>query len=71
MELADIRGSSPLQGREHDEAKPRLPGGARGLGARAAEAFGNSTSRTRGCSARKPFFIDKMPNNFRHIGLIT
>jgi hypothetical protein len=72
MELADIpRLVLELQGREPEADNPRYPRllaemtpeDFRGLG----ERFINDTRVYR---TGKPFFIDKMPNNFRHIGLI-
>jgi tetratricopeptide (TPR) repeat protein len=72
MELADIpRMVLELQGRESNNENPRYPrvleeltaGDFRGLGAR---YLGDTSIYRTG----KPFFIDKMPNNFRHIGLI-
>jgi tetratricopeptide (TPR) repeat protein len=72
MELADIpRLVHHLQGREHDEARPRYPGVLAELGAEQLRAFGEKyLEDTRMLRTAKPFFIDKMPNNFRHIGLI-
>ena len=60
-----------LQGRDSDLDNPRYPGvlkemtdaDFRELGARYLE-------ETRPYRSGKPFFIDKMPNNFRHVGLI-
>jgi tetratricopeptide (TPR) repeat protein len=50
---------------------PRYPGVLADL---AREDFRKLGERyltgARSCRGRKPFFIDKMPNNFRHIGLI-
>jgi hypothetical protein len=60
-----------LRGREPDLDNPRYP---RVLGELSAEDFlkraeqylaGAQVYRT-----NKPFFIDKMPNNFRHLGLV-
>jgi tetratricopeptide (TPR) repeat protein len=72
MELADIpRLVLELQGREPEAENPRYPrvlaemtpGHFRQLG----ERFIDDTRIYR---TGKPYFIDKMPNNFRHIGLI-
>ncbi len=72
MELADIpRMVLELQGREPEAENPRYPRvlaemtpeDTRGLGERFIDD-------TRVYRTGKPFFIDKMPNNFRHIGLI-
>jgi tetratricopeptide (TPR) repeat protein len=72
MELADIpRLVHQLQGREHDESKPRYPGVLSELTADQFKRFGEKyLADTRVYRTGKPFFIDKMPNNFRHIGLI-
>jgi tetratricopeptide (TPR) repeat protein len=72
MELADIpRLVLELQGREMDSENPRYP---RVLGELGAEDFRRMGAAylddTRIYRTGKPFFIDKMPNNFRHLGLI-
>jgi tetratricopeptide (TPR) repeat protein len=72
QELADIpRLVLDLQGREHDFETPRYPGALAQLPAaesvRFAERYLNDTLVYR---TGKPHFIDKMPNNFRHIGFI-
>ena len=72
QELADIpRMANELQGREPDMANPRYPGI---LAQMSAEDFLRMGEKylydTRIYRTGKPFFIDKMPNNFRHIGLI-
>jgi tetratricopeptide (TPR) repeat protein len=72
QELADIpRMANELQGREPDMANPRYPGILAQMSAedflRMGEKYLNDTRIYR---TGKPFFIDKMPNNFRHIGLI-
>jgi tetratricopeptide (TPR) repeat protein len=72
QELADIqRIVLELQGRDPDLDDPRYPDSMTGLTAedvrRLGERYLTDTSVYRG---GKPFFIDKMPNNFRHIGLI-
>ena len=72
QELADIpRFVHELQGREPDLDNPRYPAILAEL---PREAFVGSATRyldeTRIYRAGRPRFIDKMPNNFRHIGLI-
>jgi tetratricopeptide (TPR) repeat protein len=72
MELADIpRMVLELQGREPDNENPNYP---RVLEKLTAEDFlklgGQYLGDTRIFRTGKPFFIDKMPNNFRHLGLI-
>ena len=60
-----------LQGREPDLDNPRYPGVLADLAPadflRLGEKYLDDTRIYRG---NKPYFIDKMPNNFRHIGLI-
>ena len=72
MELADIpRMVLDLQGRDQDSEHPRYPQILAELGfdefLRLGEKYIVDTRVYRG---GKPHFIDKMPNNFRHIGLI-
>jgi tetratricopeptide (TPR) repeat protein len=73
MELADIpRLAQELKGRETVDAEvPRYPGVLAELTpedfARLGERY---LDETRVYRAGKDFFIDKMPNNFRHLGLI-
>jgi tetratricopeptide (TPR) repeat protein len=72
MELADIpRLVLELQGREPEAENPRYP---RLLAEMTPEDFRGLGERfiddTRVYRTGKSFFIDKMPNNFRHIGLI-
>jgi tetratricopeptide (TPR) repeat protein len=72
MELADIpRLVQELQGRETVDSYPRYPGVLSELSAldfgRFAAGYLRDTSAYR---LGKPRFIDKMPNNFRHLGLI-
>ena len=76
MELADIpRLVQDLQGRETQGSIPRYPGILETLDADAFKRMGEQylggtlVYRRAGADAR-PFFIDKMPNNFRHVGLI-
>ncbi|MFM5916163.1 MAG: sulfotransferase [Novosphingobium sp.] len=73
QELPDIqRIVHELQGREINFDEPRYPGILPELDAEAIRRFGEQyiadtmPHRVLG----RPFFIDKMPNNFRHIGLI-
>ncbi|HWA30685.1 MAG TPA: sulfotransferase [Rhizomicrobium sp.] len=72
QELADIqRVAMELQGREPDLDNPRYPGTLRDLTRDDLLRLGEKyLADTRAYRAEKPFFIDKMPNNFRHIGLI-
>jgi tetratricopeptide (TPR) repeat protein len=72
QELADIpRIVLELQGREPDLDHPRYPAVLADMHAddflRLGEKF---LTDTRAYRSGKPFFIDKMPNNFRHLGLI-
>ena len=73
MELADIpRLVQKLQGREQFDSPSRYPGVLAALTAAQLSQFGEHyledtrVYRNGGI----PYFIDKMPNNFRHIGLI-
>jgi tetratricopeptide (TPR) repeat protein len=72
MELVDItRIVNQLQGRVRNDAKPRYPGVLAELGADELRDLGEKYLKdTQVYRSGKPFFIDKMPNNFRHIGLI-
>ena len=72
MELADIqRLVQRLQGRDHDELAPRYPGVLSQLTAAQISSFGEQyLADTQIYRTDRPFFIDKMPNNFRHLGLI-
>jgi len=73
QELPDIqRIVHELQGRDMDLDNPRYPGVLPDLDAAAIRRFGEqymADTRTHRALGR-PRFIDKMPNNFRHIGLI-
>jgi tetratricopeptide (TPR) repeat protein len=71
-ELADIpRLVQQLNGRESDEPKRGYPAVLDVLDAEQLRRFGESfIADTKIYRQGKPFFIDKMPNNFRHIGLI-
>jgi hypothetical protein len=73
MELADIpRLVNDLQGRERIlDADPRYPGILAQMGAEDFRRLGEQyLADTRIYRTGKPYFIDKMPNNFRHLGLI-
>ena len=83
MELADIpRLVQKLQGREQYDSPSKYPGVLAELTAAQLRRFGEQyladtsvyrsggADRSAGTPYRVPFFIDKMPNNFRHIGLI-
>jgi tetratricopeptide (TPR) repeat protein len=72
MELADItRMVVRLQGRTYDEAAPLYPGVLRDVPAAELRELGEKyLADTRIYRSGKPFFIDKNPNNFRHLGLI-
>jgi tetratricopeptide (TPR) repeat protein len=72
QELADIpRMVLELQGRDPDLDNPRYPGALTALTPDDCLRLGEKyLSDTRIYRAGKPHFIDKMPNNFRHLGLI-
>ena len=73
MELADIpRLVQELQGREQStDSTPRYPAVLAGLSQADFERMGRKyLEDTRVYRQGKPCFIDKMPNNFRHLGLI-
>ena len=76
-ELPDIlRLVADLQGRDFDPVNPRYPAVLDTLEPDALRRFGEKyiadtrVYRTGKGGALTPRFIDKMPNNFRHIGLI-
>ena len=71
-ELPEIpRLALELQGRESTDSNPRYPGVLRELTAADFQRLGEKyLADTRVYRTGKPRFIDKMPNNFRHIGLI-
>jgi tetratricopeptide (TPR) repeat protein len=57
--------------RDGEGERPGYPAVLRSLDGAAREAFGNTYLEETAVHRRgKPRFIDKMPNNFRHIGLI-
>lgn len=75
QELAEIpRAVLELQGREPDLDNPRYPGVLADLPLeefrRLGERYLAETRVYRGTGAPRRYFIDKMPNNFRHVGLI-
>jgi tetratricopeptide (TPR) repeat protein len=72
LELPDIpRLVGELQERDPDPANPRYPGVLPALDPEALRRYGEKyLADTRIYRTDKPRFIDKMPNNFRHIGLI-
>ena len=72
MELADIsRLALRLQGRNFDERAPTYPDVLKNLSAEQLRSFGERyLADTQVYRTGKPFFIDKNPNNFRHLGLI-
>lgn len=73
MELADIpRLVNDINGREHADSKPRYPAALAELSPEQLREFGEKYLKDTQAyrSIGKPFFIDKMPNNFRHLGLI-
>jgi tetratricopeptide (TPR) repeat protein len=72
MELAVIpRLVQDLQAREPTGSTPRYPGLLAELAAQDFERLGEQyLSDSKVYRKGRPFFIDKMPNNFRHLGLI-
>jgi len=72
MELADIpRLAHQLNGRMPDERNPAYPRVLASLSPEQLRSFGERyIADTQIYRGGKPFFIDKMPNNFRHVGLI-
>jgi tetratricopeptide (TPR) repeat protein len=72
QELADVqRIVQGLEGNRSDPDRPRYPGVLAGFAADDFRRLGERyLADTRAYRKKKPFFIDKMPNNFRHIGLI-
>ena len=72
QELADIQAMViEMQGRDGDADNPRYPGVLAEMGSDDLRRLGEKyLSDTRVYRGGKPVFIDKMPNNFRHIGLI-
>ncbi|TLZ31748.1 MAG: sulfotransferase, partial [Gammaproteobacteria bacterium] len=72
QELANVpRAVLDLQGYDPDLDNPRYPGCLVAMAADEFRALGEKyLADTRIYRSGKPRFIDKMPNNFRHIGLI-
>jgi tetratricopeptide (TPR) repeat protein len=72
QELADIpRIVLDLQGRDPNLDDPRYPGVLADMKPEDFRQLGEKYLRdTRIYRSGKPYFIDKMPNNFRHLGLI-
>lgn len=72
MELADIpRLAQDLQAGETQNGSIRYPGVLAELAPQEFKRLGEKYLHdTRAYRIGKPFFIDKMPNNFRHLGLI-
>ena len=72
QELPDIqRFALDMQGRDPDLDDPRYPAALLDLSAEEVRRMGEKyLAETQVYRAGRPFFIDKMPNNFRHIGLI-
>jgi tetratricopeptide (TPR) repeat protein len=72
QELADVPHIvAMLRGRDPDPENPRYPYILRELDAGQIRQLGERyLAETRVQRTGKPFFIDKMPNNFRHLGLI-
>ncbi len=72
QELPDIqRFAQEMQDREPDFDNPRYPGVLTDMTEGAIRSLGETyLDSTQVYRTGKPYFIDKMPNNFRHIGLI-
>jgi tetratricopeptide (TPR) repeat protein len=72
LELSDIpRLVNSLQGRAYAGSDPPYPGVLASIDAAHCARLGEKyLADTQIYRTGKPFFIDKMPNNFRHIGLI-
>ena len=72
QELSDIpRIVVEIQGRDPDLNNPKYPGALSEMSERDFLRLGEKyLADTQVYRTDKPFFIDKMPNNFRHIGLI-
>jgi tetratricopeptide (TPR) repeat protein len=72
QELAEVpRLVVELQGRDWNLDNPRYPGVLAGMGGEDFRRLGEKyLSDTRAYRTGKARFIDKMPNNFRHVGLI-
>jgi tetratricopeptide (TPR) repeat protein len=72
LELSDVqRIVLDIQGQGPKDDRPRYPDTLADLPAEAFRAMGERyLADTRAYRTDTPFFIDKMPNNFRHVGLI-
>jgi predicted Zn-dependent protease len=72
QELSDIqRIVLELQGQNMDRDNPRYPAVLADMTSKDFARLGEKyLAETRVYRTDRPFFIDKMPNNFRHIGLI-
>jgi predicted Zn-dependent protease len=72
QELADVQAIViELNGRDPDLDDPPYPGVLAGLTEADLRRFGERyLADTRVYRTDRPYFIDKMPNNFRHVGLI-
>jgi tetratricopeptide (TPR) repeat protein len=72
QELSDVqRVVLDLQGRDPDPVDPRYPGVLADMTAEDFRRLGEAyLADTQVYRSGRPRFIDKMPNNFRHIGLI-
>ena len=72
LELPDIlRMVADLQGRDPDQANPPYPAVLADMDAAAFRRLGQKyLDDTRIYRTDKPRYIDKMPNNFRHVGLM-
>jgi tetratricopeptide (TPR) repeat protein len=72
LELPNIQQTvATLRGRDPDPADPRYPPILERLSAAEFQQLGEKyLTDTRVYRTGKPFFIDKNPNNFRHLGLI-
>jgi predicted Zn-dependent protease len=72
MELADIpRLVQELEGRSEQQDEPRYPAVLARLTAEDCRRLGEKyLADTRAYRRGRAFFVDKMPNNFRHLGLI-
>jgi tetratricopeptide (TPR) repeat protein len=72
LELPNIpRLVAELVGRDGDSSDPRYPAILAGMQPQEFRRLGEAyLAETRPYRTGKPYFIDKMPNNFRHIGII-
>ena len=72
MELPNILAlAHKLDGRQRIDDEARYPGNLVELSRKELKAFGETYIRDTAIYRHgAPFFVDKMPNNFRHIGLI-